>query len=83
MRRPRSEYLRQDIHILKTDFIDNQLVDIIEQAKCFKKSAKPKNQLGGDVENDLTKKIFKEVYQTDNYKNLLVNLPHLMMIKTH
>ena len=25
----------------------------------------------GDVENDLTKKIFKEVYQTDNYKNLL------------
>ena len=28
----RSEYLRQDIDILKTGFIDNQLVDIIEQS---------------------------------------------------
>ena len=68
----RSEYLRQDIHILKTGFIDNQLVDLIEQSKMLKKISKDRKiNWEGDVENDLTKKIFKEVYQTDNYKNLL------------
>ena len=68
----RSEYLRQDIHILKTGFIDNQLVDIIEQSKVLQKISKDRKiNWEGDVENDLTKKIFKEVYQTDYYKNLL------------
>ena len=68
----RSEYLRQDIHILKTGFIDNQLVDLIEQSKVLQKISKArKSNWEGDVENDLTKKIFKEVYQTDYYKNLL------------
>ena len=68
----RSEYLRQDIHILKTGFIDNQLVDSIEQSKVLQKISKDRKiNWEGDVENDLTKKIFKEVYQTDNYKNLL------------
>lgn len=68
----RSEYLRQDVHILKTGFIDNQLVDLIEQSKVLKKISKDRKiNWEGDVENDLTKKIFKEVYQTDNYKNLL------------
>ena len=68
----RSEYLRQDIDILKTGFIDNQLVDIIEQSKVLQKISKDRKiNWEGDVENDLTKKIFKEVYQTDNYKHLL------------
>ena len=68
----RSEYLRQDIHILKTGFIDNQLVDLIEQSKVLQKTSKDRKiNWEGDVENDLTKKIFKEVYQTDYYKNLL------------
>lgn len=68
----RSEYLRQDIHILKTGFIDNQLVNLIEQNKVLQKISKDRKiNWEGDVENDLTKKIFKEVYQTDNYKNLL------------
>ncbi|MED5302688.1 MAG: transcription antitermination factor NusB [Bacteroidota bacterium] len=68
----RSEYLRQDIDILKTGFIDNQLVDIIEQSKVLQKTSKDRKiNWEGDVENDLTKKIFKEVYQTDYYKNLL------------
>ena len=68
----RSEYLRQDVHILKTGFIDNQLVDLIEQSKVLQKISKDRKiNWEGDVENDLTKKIFKEVYQTDNYKNLL------------
>ena len=61
----RSKYLRQDIHILKTGFIDNQLVDIIEQSKVLQKISKDRKiNWEGDVENDLTKKIFKEVYQT-------------------
>ena len=68
----RSEYLRQDIHILKTRFIDNQVVDLIEQSKVLQKISKDRKiNWEGDVENDLTKKIFKEVYQTDYYKNLL------------
>ena len=68
----RSEYLRQDIDILKTGFIDNQLVDLIEQSKVLQKISKDRKiNWEGDVENDLTKKIFKEVYQTDYYKNLL------------
>lgn len=68
----RSEYLRQDIDILKTGFIDNQLVDRIEQSKVLQKISKDRKiNWEGDVENDLTKKIFKEVYQTDYYKNLL------------
>ena len=70
----RSEYLRQDIHILKTGFIDNQLVDLIEQSKVLQKISKDRKiNWEGDVENDLTKKIFKEVYQTDYYKNLLLS----------
>ena len=68
----RSEYLRQDIHILKTGFIDYQLVDLIEQCKVLQNFSKDRKiNWEGDVENDLTKKIFKEVYQTDYYKNLL------------
>ena len=70
----RSAFLRQDIHILKTGFIDNQLIDLLEQSKVLQKiSADRKINWEGDVENDLTKKIFKEIYSTDNYKNLLDN----------
>ena len=70
----RSAFLRQDIHILKTGFVDNQLIDLIEQSKVLQKiSADRKINWEGDVENDLTKKIFKEIYSTDNYKNLLDN----------
>ena len=54
----RSEYLRQDIHILKTGFIDNQLVDLIEQSKLLQKISKDRKiNWEGDVENYLTKKI--------------------------
>lgn len=70
----RSAFLRQDIHILKTGFVNNQLIDLIEQSKVLQKiSADRKINWEGDVENDLTKKIFKEIYSTDNYKNLLDN----------
>ncbi len=70
----RSAFLRQDIHILKTGFVDNQLIDLLEQSKVLQKiSADRKINWEGDVENDLTKKIFKEIYSTDNYKNLLDN----------
>ena len=68
----RSAFLRQDIHILKTGFVDNQLIDLIEHSELLQKISKDRKiNWEGDVENDLTKKIFKEVYQTDNYKNLL------------
>ena len=70
----RSAFLRQDIHILKTGFIDNQLIDLLEQSKVLQKiSTDRKINWEGDVENDLTKKIFKEIYSTDNFKNLLDN----------
>ena len=70
----RSAFLRQDIHILKTGFVNNQLIDLLEQSKVLQKiSADRKINWEGDVENDLTKKIFKEIYSTDNYKNLLDN----------
>ena len=70
----RSAFLRKDIHILKTGFVDNQLIDLLEQSKVLQKiSADRKINWEGDVENDLTKKIFKEIYNTDNYKNLLDN----------
>lgn len=70
----RSAFLRQDIHILKTGFVDNQLIDLLEQSKVLQKiSADRKINWEGDVENDLTKKIFKEIYSTDNFKNLLDN----------
>ena len=70
----RSAFLRQDIHILKTGFVDNQLIDSIEQSKVLQKiSTDRKINWEGDVENDLTKKIFKEIYSTDNFKNLLDN----------
>ena len=70
----RSAFLRKDIHILKTGFVDNQLIDLLEQSKVLQKiSADRKINWEGDVENDLTKKIFKEIYSTDNYKNLLDN----------
>ncbi len=70
----RSAFLRQDIHILKTGFVDNQLIDLLEQSKVLQKiSVDRKINWEGDIENDLTKKIFKEIYRTDNYKNLLDN----------
>ncbi len=70
----RSAFLRQDIHILKTGFVDNQLIDLLEQSKVLQKiSVDRKINWEGDIENDLTKKIFKEIYSTDNYKNLLDN----------
>ena len=70
----RSAFLRQDIHILKTGFVDNQLIDLIEQSEVLQKISKDRKiNWEGDVENDLIKKIYKEIYQTDNFKNLLEN----------
>ena len=70
----RSAFLRQDIHILKTGFVDNQLIDLIEHSELLKKISKDRKiNWEGDVENDLIKKIYKEVYQTDYFKNLLQN----------
>ena len=70
----RSAFLRQDIHILKTGFVDNQLIDLIEHSELLQKISKDRKiNWEGDVENDLLKKIYKEVYQTDYFKNLLQN----------
>ena len=70
----RSAFLRQDIHILKTGFVDNQLIDLIEHSELLQKISKERKiNWEGDVENDLIKKIYKEVYQTDYFKNLLQN----------
>ena len=70
----RSAFLRQDIHILKTGFVDNQLIDLIEHSEVLQKISKDRKiNWEGDVENDLIKKIYKEVYQTDYFKNLLQN----------
>ena len=70
----RSAFLRQDIHILKTGFVDNQLIDLIEHSELLQKISKDRKiNWEGDVENDLIKKIYKEVYQTDYFKNLLQN----------
>ena len=70
----RSAFLRQDIYILKTGFVDNQLIDLIEHSELLQKISKDRKiNWEGDVENDLIKKIYKEVYQTDYFKNLLQN----------
>ena len=70
----RSAFLRQDIHILKTGFVDNQLIDLIEHSELLQKISKDRKiNWEGDVENDLIKKIYKEVYHTDYFKNLLQN----------
>ena len=70
----RSAFLRQDIHILKTGFVDNQLIELIEHSEVLQKISKDRKiNWEGDVENDLIKKIYKEVYQTDYFKNLLQN----------
>ena len=70
----RSAFLRQDIHILKTGFVDNQLIELIEHSEVLQKISKDRKiNWDGDVENDLIKKIYKEVYQTDYFKNLLQN----------
>ena len=81
----RSAFLRQDIHILKTGFVDNQLIDLLEQSKVLQKiSADRKINWEGDVENDLTKKYLKKfTAQTTIKIYWIINLPHLMTIRMH
>ncbi len=70
----RSAFLRQDVHILKTGFVDNKLIEFLEQNKDLKKlSTDRKINWEGDIENDLTKKLFKELYQSETFKKVLQN----------
>ena len=70
----RSEFLRRDINILKTGFTDNKLIAALENSDKLNKIAKDRKiNWEGDVEHDLTKKLFKEIYQSESYIEILNN----------
>ena len=70
----RSTYLQQDPLVLNTTFADNSLVDIMEESATFKKLCENRKiSWEGDVENDLVKKLFKQLYKTDLYKSILIS----------
>ena len=70
----RSTYLQQDPLVLNTTFADNSLIDIMEESATFKKLCENRKiSWEGDVENDLVKKLFKQLYKTDLYKGILIS----------
>ena len=70
----RSTYLQQDPLVLNTTFADNSLIDIMEESATFKKLCENRKiSWQGDVENDLVKKLFKQLYKTDLYKSILIS----------
>ena len=70
----RSTYLQQDPLVLNTTFADNSLIDIMEESATFKKLCENRKiSWEGDVENDLVKKLFKQLYKTDLYKSILIS----------
>jgi len=70
----RSTYLQQDPLVLNTTFADNSLIDIMEESATFKKLCENRKiSWEGDVENDLVKKLFKQLYKTDLFKSILIS----------
>ena len=64
----RSAFLRKDINVLKTGFTDNKIITVLENSDKLNKIAKDRKiNWEGDVEHDLTKKLFKELYQSESY----------------
>ena len=70
----RSEFLRRDTNILKIGFTDNKIIAVLENSEKLNKIAKDRKiNWEGDVEHDLTKKLFKELYQSESYNEILNN----------
>lgn len=70
----RSTYLQQDPLILNTTFADNSIIVNMEESATFKKLCENRKiSWEGDVENDLVKKLFKQLYKTDLFKNILIS----------
>jgi transcription antitermination protein NusB len=70
----RSTYLKQDPLVLNTTFADNSLIDLMEESATFKKLCENRKiSWEGDVENDLVKKLFKQLYKTDLFKSILIS----------
>ena len=62
------------INILKTGFTDNKIITALENSDKLNKIAKDRKiNWEGDVEHDLTKKLFKELYQSESYNEILNN----------
>jgi len=65
-------FLNSDKNALNNAFVSNQIINIIESSKDLDKiSNKLKINWQGVVENDLIKKLFKSLYETSSFHNIL------------
>lgn len=68
----RSFLEKEDISFSKS-FVDNQVIHQIESSKLLEKVVNDsKISWVGDVENDLVKKLFKAIYNSESYQEILV-----------
>ena len=65
-------FLEKDSRSFSESFINNKVIHQIESSKTLNKVVSDlKINWLGDVENDLTKKLFKAVYNTESYNEIL------------
>ena len=67
-------FLEKEDRFFSKSFIDNKVIHQIESSKALEKIVNDlKINWVGDVENDLVKKLFKAVYNTESFKEILIS----------
>ena len=67
-------FLEKEDRFFSKSFIDNKIIHQIESSKVLEKIVNDlKINWVGDVENDLVKKLFKAVYNTESFKEILIS----------
>ena len=67
-------FLEKEDRFFSKSFIDNKVIRQIESSKALEKIVNDlKINWLGDVENDLVKKLFKAVYNTESFKEILIS----------
>ena len=67
-------FLEKEDRFFSKSFIDNKIIHQIESSKVLEKIVNDlKINWVGDVENDLVKKLFKAVYNTESFREILIS----------
>jgi N utilization substance protein B len=68
----RSTFIRTESQGLNTSFVDNPILKTLENSPSLNKICTDRKiSWEGDLENDLTKKLFKSISNSEAYKEIL------------
>ncbi len=70
----RSTFMKKENESLNSNFSNFKLIELLEENTSFQKICKERKvSWQGDIENDLSRKLFKTLYESDSYKEIIKN----------